>query len=139
MFSAQGYAATSMRQVAEQAGLALGGIYNHFPSKAALFQAVLQAGAAEPAGGGPAAWAARLERHPEYLRLLLIELVEFQGQHLPQLRSQLPAGAAANVGAAAAYHLTRLLRAGLGPAGAPPALSPEMFAGIFGASESVVE
>ena len=30
LFANQGYAATSMRQIAEEAGLALGGIYNHF-------------------------------------------------------------------------------------------------------------
>ena len=38
LFTSQGYAATSMRQVAESAGLALGSIYNHFPSKEAIFE-----------------------------------------------------------------------------------------------------
>ena len=41
LFVNQGYAATSMRQIAESAGLALGGIYNHFPSKEAVFQTIL--------------------------------------------------------------------------------------------------
>jgi AcrR family transcriptional regulator len=35
----QGYAATSMRQIAEKSGLALGGIYNHFSSKEEVFRA----------------------------------------------------------------------------------------------------
>ena len=33
LFMEHGYHATSMRQIAERAGLALGGIYNHFSSK----------------------------------------------------------------------------------------------------------
>jgi AcrR family transcriptional regulator len=37
LFLEQGFAASSMRQVAERAGLALGGIYNHFPGKEAIF------------------------------------------------------------------------------------------------------
>jgi len=32
LFMEHGYHATSMRQIAERAGLALGGIYNHFAS-----------------------------------------------------------------------------------------------------------
>src|SRR4030067_128367 len=42
LFIEQGYAATSMRQIAEKAGLALGGIYNHFSSKDEVFQAIIE-------------------------------------------------------------------------------------------------
>ena len=38
LFLEQGYAATSMRQIAERAGLALGGIYNHFREQGSHFQ-----------------------------------------------------------------------------------------------------
>ena len=38
----QGYAATSMRQIAEKAGLALGSIYNHFSSKEDVFSDIVQ-------------------------------------------------------------------------------------------------
>jgi hypothetical protein len=37
----QGYHATSMRQIAERADLALGGIYNHFASKEDIFEAII--------------------------------------------------------------------------------------------------
>ena len=37
----QGYHATSMRQIAERADLALGGIYNHFTSKEEIFEAII--------------------------------------------------------------------------------------------------
>ena len=40
LFMEQGYHATSMRQIADKAGLALGGIYNHFSSKDEIFEAV---------------------------------------------------------------------------------------------------
>ncbi len=39
---AQGYHATSMRQIATEAGIAVGGIYNHFENKAAIFAALLE-------------------------------------------------------------------------------------------------
>ena len=37
LYMEHGYHATSMRQIADQAGLALGGIYNHFKSKEEIF------------------------------------------------------------------------------------------------------
>ena len=44
LFLAQGFNGTSMRQIAREAGnLAVGGIYNHFASKEALFEALLEA------------------------------------------------------------------------------------------------
>ena len=41
LFMEQGYHATSMRQIADRAGLALGGIYNHFGSKEEIFEAII--------------------------------------------------------------------------------------------------
>ncbi|HNK63716.1 MAG TPA: helix-turn-helix domain-containing protein, partial [Anaerolineales bacterium] len=41
LFIEQGYHATSMRQIADRADLALGGIYNHFKSKDEIFEAVI--------------------------------------------------------------------------------------------------
>lgn len=37
LFLRQGYHGTSMRQIAEEAGIALGGIYNHFSGKEEIF------------------------------------------------------------------------------------------------------
>src|SRR6266542_4541421 len=42
-FVHHGFHATSMRQIADKAGVAVGGIYNHFGSKDELFAAVLDA------------------------------------------------------------------------------------------------
>src|SRR5215217_9712840 len=41
LFLEQGYHATSMRQIADRAELALGGIYNHFSSKDEIFEAII--------------------------------------------------------------------------------------------------
>ena len=41
LFMEQGFNATSMRQIAERAGLALGGIYNHYKSKEEIFRAII--------------------------------------------------------------------------------------------------
>lgn len=38
----QGYHGTSMRQIARQANIAVGGIYNHFANKEAIFAALLE-------------------------------------------------------------------------------------------------
>lgn len=96
----QGYAATSMRQIADKAGLALGSIYNHFGSKEEVFVAIIQErhpffqivpllNSAEGetieefASDAAHTLIAELGHHPEFLNLLLIEIVEFKGEHVP--------------------------------------------------------
>lgn len=96
----QGYAATSMRQIAERANLALGSIYNHFASKDEVFRYIIQErhplyqiipvlksinGATVEAYVRSAAHALvdELGQHPDFLNLMLIEIVEFKGEHVP--------------------------------------------------------
>ena len=100
LIAKQGYAATSMRQIADKAGLALGSIYNHFSSKEEVFVAVLQERhpifqivpllnwtegetAEEFARNAAHTLIAELGQHPEFLNLLLTEIVEFKGAHVP--------------------------------------------------------
>jgi AcrR family transcriptional regulator len=100
LFLTQGYAATSMRQVAERAGLALGGIYNHFSSKEAIFSELilerhpyrqvlpilLNTPADDPESFVRLAAKMMVEelgRRPDFLKLMMIELVEFNGRDMP--------------------------------------------------------
>lgn len=98
----QGYAATSMRQIANRAHLALGGIYNHFGSKAEVFTAVVeerhplfeilpilntvQGDTVELYVRRAAhTLVAELGHHPDFLNLMLIEIVEFKAAHVSRL------------------------------------------------------
>ena len=98
LFMEQGYHATSMRQIADKAGLALGGIYNHFASKDEIFEGVIIdkhpyrtiLPAILAAEGEDLEKFFRNAFHiiitefgerPEFVNLMLIELVEFKGKH----------------------------------------------------------
>jgi AcrR family transcriptional regulator len=98
LFLEQGYHATSMRQIAEHAGLALGGIYNHFSSKEEIFEAIIvdqhpykkilplilavegETGE-EFFGNAFRIVINELGKQPEFINLMFIELVEFKGEH----------------------------------------------------------
>jgi AcrR family transcriptional regulator len=102
LFLEKGFSATSMRQIAERAGLALGGIYNHFASKDEIFQALIIAEhpylrilpVLQSAPGKTAEEfirnAARLVQQelgddPDFIKLMFIEIVEFNGKHIPRV------------------------------------------------------
>ena len=98
LFLEQGYHATSMRQIAENAGLALGGIYNHFSSKEEIFEAIIidqhpykkilplilevkgETGE-EFFGNAFRIIINELGQQPEFMNLMFIEIVEFKGRH----------------------------------------------------------
>jgi len=98
LFLEQGYHATSMRQIADRAQLALGGIYNHFSSKDEIFEAIiidqhpykkilpLVMEAADNTteeffGNAFRVVINELGKRPEFINLMFIELIEFKGKH----------------------------------------------------------
>jgi len=98
LFLEQGYAATSMRQIADKAELALGGIYNHFKSKDEIFEGIIvdkhpykiilpailaaqEDSLEEFFKHAFHSVVSELGARPEYVNLMLIELVEFKGAH----------------------------------------------------------
>jgi AcrR family transcriptional regulator len=98
LFIVHGYHATSMRQIAEHAGLALGGIYNHFASKEEIFEGIVvdkhpykkilplileaQGETAEDfLRNAMRIVITELGKEPYYLKLMMIEFVEFNGGH----------------------------------------------------------
>ncbi len=138
LFVNQGYAATSMRQIAESAGLALGGIYNHFASKEIIFRTVLverhpyqqimpliQKIQAEPFGNFDESTVRdllhELGRHPKFFNLVLVEMVEFKGKHLPEFFENVlcgippPAWLPVFLSMFVSYHMTQSLLTGMLP------------------------
>jgi AcrR family transcriptional regulator len=102
LFLEKGYAATSVREIAERTGLALGGIYNHFENKAAIFSELiidrhpfhqvlplLQAAPGDTAEefvrNAAKSMVAELGRRPDFIKLMFVELVEFDGRDFPEM------------------------------------------------------
>ncbi len=106
LFVTQGYHGTSMRAIADAAGITAGSIYNHFADKEQIFNAVLAEyhpvarvfphlneaqgqtveallhDAAERIAG-------EINDNPGLLGLLSIEMVEFNARHIAQITEQL--------------------------------------------------
>lgn len=106
LFMEQGYHATSMRQIKEKAGIALGGIYNHFSNKEEIFTAILMDKhpykqilplilaaegdtAEELIRNAARALVTELGSRPELLKLIFIELVEFNGKHVSSIITEI--------------------------------------------------
>lgn len=102
LFLEQGYSATSMRQIAKRAGIALGGIYNHFAGKDEIFQELIISRhpylrilpiiqdapgdtTEEFVRNSARAVQEELGSHPQFIKLMFIEVVEFSGQHFPKV------------------------------------------------------
>ena len=136
----QGFAATSMREIAVQSHVALGGIYNHFGSKEEIFRAiveqrhpfvhilpVLQTVEGETleafVRNAARTLVEELRRHPDFLNLMLIEIVEFKARHVPGLfRKFLPL-------ATPLMHRLAPLRTGIRDI--PPMILARAFLGMF--------
>jgi AcrR family transcriptional regulator len=105
LFLEQGFHGTSMRQVARRAEVALAAIYNHTPSKEALFVDLLSelvphrglVGAMSRATGDSVEalihdatrrMAVALADQQPNMRLMFIELLEFQGRHASYLAEE---------------------------------------------------
>jgi AcrR family transcriptional regulator len=105
LFLEQGYAATSMRQIAGRAGLALGGIYNHFSCKEAIFseliidrhpyKQILPIMLNTPTNdmetfvrNAAHTMVDELGKRPDFIKLMLIEMVEFNGRNMTGILKQ---------------------------------------------------
>lgn len=102
LFLEQGYHGTSMRQIVDRAAITMGGVYNHFTGKEAIWEAVFLAKhpyreilpVLQMAEGDTIAafvqnaagrLVSELGRRDDLLNLMFIELVEFNGKHVPEL------------------------------------------------------
>lgn len=105
LFLKHGFAATTTRQITDSLGMTRGILYNYFTGKEEIFEAVIKQfhpwfqiipaiketegdSITEFVNNARKLLTARWNKHPEYTRLHLIELVEFGGVHLPGLFDQ---------------------------------------------------
>ncbi|HEY5609924.1 MAG TPA: TetR/AcrR family transcriptional regulator [Thermoanaerobaculia bacterium] len=108
LFSHRGYGATSVNDIAEEAGLSKGNVYHHFPDKEAIFRTLLDRyfqAISEPdfpfnralATGtfpenleeiGRAARAV-VRDYREYVALIYVDVVEFDGAHVRKFYEQM--------------------------------------------------
>ena len=101
LFSHRGYGATSVRDIAEEAGLSKGNVYHHFPDKETIFRALLDryfqvmstpdfpfnralASGTFPENLEALGHAARetVRDYREYVALIYVDVVEFDGSHV---------------------------------------------------------
>jgi len=108
LFSHQGYRGTSVREIAEAAGVSTGNLYHHFPDKEAIFRTLLDeytAIVADPEY--PIMRALRTGRFPDnleqigfaardsirqyrpYMLLFFVDVIEFEGTHIRRFYSDL--------------------------------------------------
>jgi AcrR family transcriptional regulator len=140
LFMRQGFHGTSVRQIAQHAGITLSTIYNHFDSKEELFEVVFLEYhpyhevipallAAE--GDSEEAWvrdaAGRLvealEQRPDFLNLMFIELVELNSVHITELFK--------NILPQAQLIAERFLNSQPGVRPIPPLILVRTFLGLF--------
>ena len=107
LFLENGFHGTSMRSIAREARIALGGIYNHFTSKEAIYTSIilehhpylemliqLKSAQGDTLESLLRDAAQRIDeslmKKPEdFLKLVFLEMVEFKGQHVSQLFPQI--------------------------------------------------
>lgn len=108
LFSKQGYRGTSIREIAEAAGVSTGNVYHHFPDKEALFRTLLDqywaaidtpefpfnkalAAGAFPNDLEALAEAAResVTTYRRHVALIYVDVVEFDGTHIRKFYSEM--------------------------------------------------
>lgn len=101
LFSHQGYRATSVREIADEANVSIGNVYHHFPDKESIFKTLLDElteivesrrfpfRRALAAGHFPdnlelLAFAVRDSLHEfrQYMALIYVDVIEFDGTHI---------------------------------------------------------
>jgi AcrR family transcriptional regulator len=102
LFTRDGYAATSIRAIAAEAGITGGSVYNHFAGKEEIFTAVILAyhpimlvlpslnqiegeNSEELIRHAAYAVVETMQKDPALFTLIAIEIIELKGQHLPML------------------------------------------------------
>lgn len=108
LFSHQGYGATSVRNIAERAGVSTGNVYHHFPDKEAMYKALFEeywSAISDPEFPFNKALASgvfpdnleqigkasekTVRRYRKYIALIYVDVVEFDGGHIRKFYSEM--------------------------------------------------
>jgi AcrR family transcriptional regulator len=108
LFAHRGYGATSVRDIAEAAGLSKGNVYHHFPDKESIFRALLDryfdamstpdfpfnralATGTFPENLEEMGRAARetVKAYRDYVALIYVDVVEFDGNHIRKFYAEM--------------------------------------------------
>jgi TetR/AcrR family transcriptional regulator, acrAB operon repressor len=108
LFSKRGFGATSVREIAETAGVSIGNVYHHFPDKESIFHALLEEyRELTKSQHFPLARVLRSERFPDnleeigraardtvrqyraYMALHYVDVIEFGGTHIREFYEEL--------------------------------------------------
>jgi AcrR family transcriptional regulator len=108
LFSHQGYRGTSIREIAEAAGISTGNLYHQFPDKETIFRTLLDeywraiespefplnralASGSFPEDLEAVGRAAResVERYRDYVALIYVDVVEFEGSHIRRFYAEM--------------------------------------------------
>jgi AcrR family transcriptional regulator len=109
LFSHQGYRATTMREIADRAGLSTGNCYHHFPDKESIFRTLLEefwkitetkrypftrtlSSGRFPDDIEELGFAARdsVREFKSYIALIYVDVIEFEGTHIQRFYGEMP-------------------------------------------------
>jgi Transcriptional regulator len=109
LFASQGYRATTMREIADEAGVSTGNVYHHFPDKETIFRELIDeyfavadtqrfpfrralAGLQDfPDNIEQLGYAAResIQQYRDYHLLIYVDVIEFGGTHIQKFYSEM--------------------------------------------------
>ena len=134
LFSHQGFRATTVREIAEQAGVSTGNVYHHFPDKESIFRSLLDEfwritetkrypyTRALSIGEFPdnieqLGLAARdsIREFKPYFALIFVDVIEFEGTHIQKFYGNLGKRFGAFVGEEALGTMKQRLRPSVSP------------------------
>jgi len=134
LFSHRGYRATTVRDIAEDAGVSTGNVYHHFPDKEAIFRTLIEEfWAITDSKRYPYTRALTSGRFPDnleqlgmaaresvrefrpYIALIYVDVIEFEGTHIQKFYSEMGRRFAAQLQGGGLQEIRERLRPGVSP------------------------
>lgn len=137
LFSHRGYRATTMRDIADEAGVSTGNVYHHFPDKETIFNTLIDefwkitetkrypfiralVGGRFPDDIEELGRAAResVREFRQYIALIYVDVIEFDGTHIRKFYAEMGQRISATLGEEAMQRIASRLRPNVSPVSA---------------------